>query len=179
MKVCNKCGVELTLGENWLKSCAKNHDNICRNCKNKRLRKHYQNRKVEYKIKHAEYRKKHRKHILEQVKGYGHTLSGKYTTYKSSAKKRNHKFEFSLFDFATLILKPCYYCGKKDGIYNGIDRLDNNKGYVKGNCVSCCKSCNYAKRNYPLEEFKENTDRRFLHTLLKPFENIKEPLNIV
>jgi hypothetical protein len=30
-------------------------------------------------------------------------------------------------------------------IYNGIDRLNKNKGYIIQNCVSCCKICNRAK----------------------------------
>ena len=34
MKNCNKCGVELVVGGNWLESCAKNYANICRTCNN-------------------------------------------------------------------------------------------------------------------------------------------------
>jgi len=37
---------------------------------------------------------------------------------------------------------------------NGIDRQDNAKGYIPGNCVSCCRICNYAKHALTLEEFK-------------------------
>jgi hypothetical protein len=28
-------------------------------------------------------------------------------------------------------------------VYNGIDRVDNNKQYIKENLVSCCKKCNF------------------------------------
>jgi hypothetical protein len=51
----------------------------------------------------------------------------------------------------------CWYCGEpprskrvKKGwtyLYNGIDRIDNNKGYVPGNSISCCKYCNRAKND--------------------------------
>lgn len=44
---------------------------------------------------------------------------------------------------AKFFVNPCFYCGKpsdqtkyKEG--SGIDRIDNSKGYIEGNCVSCC-----------------------------------------
>ena len=38
---------------------------------------------------------------------------------------------------------------------NGLDRVDNNKGYTIDNVVPCCKRCNYAKNNQTPREFKE------------------------
>lgn len=38
-------------------------------------------------------------------------------------------------------------------IYNGIDRIDNAKGYTIENSVTCCKRCNFAKRNMSYDEF--------------------------
>jgi hypothetical protein len=38
-------------------------------------------------------------------------------------------------------------------IYNGIDRVDNTRGYSIDNCVACCKQCNWAKRELPQQEF--------------------------
>jgi len=35
-RVCNKCGVELTTGDNWLSSCSKKHDYICKTCLTRR-----------------------------------------------------------------------------------------------------------------------------------------------
>lgn len=37
--------------------------------------------------------------------------------------------------------------------YNGIDRVDNNKGYTITNSVPCCKDCNFAKRDMTHDEF--------------------------
>ena len=37
--------------------------------------------------------------------------------------------------------------------YNGIDRMDNNSSYTKDNCVSCCKTCNYAKKDMDFADF--------------------------
>jgi hypothetical protein len=31
--------------------------------------------------------------------------------------------------------------------YNGIDRVDNEKGYLVENCVPCCFTCNSLKKS--------------------------------
>ena len=49
--------------------------------------------------------------------------------------------------------RMCSNCGSGDFVYNGLDRVDNEKGYTIDNVVPCCKHCNYAKRNRSVEEF--------------------------
>lgn len=80
-----------------------------------------------------------------------------YAAYKKSAKIRGYEFALSKDEFRDIITKPCIYCGesltqekkKKDMNgsfkYTGIDRYDNSKGYVHGNCVPCCQKCNRIK----------------------------------
>ena len=46
---------------------------------------------------------------------------------------------------------PCFYCD--DDAELGIDRIDNNIGYVLDNYCSCCISCNVAKGEMTQEEF--------------------------
>jgi hypothetical protein len=46
---------------------------------------------------------------------------------------------------------------------NGIDRMDNTKGYVLGNIVSCCTECNYVKRDKPFGEWMQWLDRVVEH----------------
>jgi len=38
-------------------------------------------------------------------------------------------------------------------LYSGVDRVDNNQGYVLRNCVPCCKWCNLAKNNTDVHSF--------------------------
>jgi hypothetical protein len=69
-----------------------------------------------------------------------------------------------------LIFSPCHWCGadpevpkrklgyKRKTLHiplpvNGIDRLDNDQGYVPGNCVPCCKECNGMKSTRSAETF--------------------------
>ena len=38
-------------------------------------------------------------------------------------------------------------------LWNGIDCIDSSKGYVEGNVVPCCKSCNEMKSSKSSEDF--------------------------
>lgn len=88
-----------------------------------------------------------------------------YNSYKTGSKARKLQFELSIEEFERLTSLNCYYCGVNPSnirkseygngefIYNGIDRVDNNKGYVIGNCVPCCYVCNFMKRALSLEIF--------------------------
>jgi hypothetical protein len=85
--------------------------------------------------------------------------------YKNGAKSRCLAFELPNEEVYLLFSQNCFYCGtepsnvrrrKKGGSefrYNGIDRVDNAKGYTSGNVVSCCKSCNIAKHAMPAQDF--------------------------
>jgi hypothetical protein len=98
--------------------------------------------------------------------------------YKMNAKKRGHEFSLSNEELDVLFAGNCFYCGvppkqiappstKTDGsvcesggfTHNGIDRVDNQKGYIAGNVVSCCFNCNRAKMAMPIDEFVEWVDR--------------------
>ena len=89
--------------------------------------------------------------------------------YRTAAKRRNLSFELDLSTFKQLCKQDCHYCGaapaedktvynmhKKrypDALFriiyrNGIDRVDNSKGYVFSNCAACCSTCNLAKRKH-------------------------------
>ena len=81
-----------------------------------------------------------------------------YRSYKNGAKRRSLEFAISKRYIKHLTKQNCYYCNSKpsmikskfdlngDYIYNGIDRVDNSKGYIEDNVVSCCKICNEWKR---------------------------------
>lgn len=52
-------------------------------------------------------------------------------------------------------------------VYNGIDRLDNTKGYTKKNSVSCCKQCNFLKADYSSKEFLSIIKNIYEHKIKK------------
>lgn len=91
-------------------------------------------------------------------------------TYKSLAKKRGYDFSLDFETFQSLTKQNCFYCGKEPSqvlkpreygtqepyIYNGVDRVDNTKGYNVNNTVPCCGMCNSFKSNYSKEQFIEH-----------------------
>lgn len=113
--------------------------------------------------------------------------------FNSSIRKRSKKigleYNISIEYFTELINKSCHYCGiehsnslkdrlwssRKGGkkynyvvsdyvlVFNGIDRIDSDKGYITGNVVPCCKYCNSAKNIMSDFEFKNFISRIYNH----------------
>lgn len=66
-----------------------------------------------------------------------------YRVKHGSAKTRGLTFELSFEQFSALVNSNCFYCGRAPR--NGVDRVDNAKGYLPNNCVPSCHSCNVRK----------------------------------
>jgi len=85
--------------------------------------------------------------------------------YRNSAKKRELSFELTEEQFRDLTKQNCWYCGAKPTqqmihnsvkdfyLYNGIDRIDNSKGYTLANSLPCCGRCNRMKSSLSAEDF--------------------------
>jgi len=83
--------------------------------------------------------------------------------YREGAFGRGLVWRLTWREFVRLIRQPCYYCGappkqlvRYGGVRylrNGLDRVDNTRGYLPDNVVPCCTQCNYAKRKRSLREF--------------------------
>jgi hypothetical protein len=87
---------------------------------------------------------------------------GRYTVYKNSAKASGRVFTLSKELFYNLLESDCYYCGDSPSgkaECNGIDRVDNSRGYEEDNVVPCCSICNTAKSTLPLDEWIRWTGR--------------------
>jgi hypothetical protein len=93
------------------------------------------------------------------------TINRVYRNYKNNAKNRKIEFDIEKDFFINMTKQDCFYCGESpnnmaksncnngDYIYNGIDRLDSSKGYIKTNVVTCCKQCNFSKNIMSKEEY--------------------------
>lgn len=100
----------------------------------------------------AKYYIENKESKLAYEKLYKQTASGRFCTYKSSAKERNLEFSITLEQFAEFWNKPCGYCGEEIETI-GIDRIDNVKGYTLENIISCCETCNRMKLAMTQEQF--------------------------
>lgn len=169
---CKECGVELHGLKKMFcsRKCKDDYKNKHRTPEQKERYKTH-NREM-YKLKReerlkqkAEYYQENREEIIrkntkyktehpEADKRYGRTLKGRYRDYKNGANCRGHEFKLTIEDFEKLWNKNCYYCGDLiDGI--GIDRVDNNVGYLVGNVVPCCPVCNKMKLTLRSSDFTE------------------------
>lgn len=104
-------------------------------------------------------------------------LGSVYQYYKRNAKRRGLVFDLTRAEFIGISQQPCDYCGTIGSMskdrpsgevsYNGIDRVDNDSGYVLRNVVSCCKNCNTAKGAMTTDEFKQWISIVYEHLNLK------------
>ena len=102
-----------------------------------------------------------------------------FSAYKRSARVRGHSFQLSQELFRKLTQQVCHYCGQAPSkvhkpshcngmyVYNGIDRVDNSKGYVRGNVVACCVVCNRWKQARSQEKFLEQVKKIYEHSVME------------
>lgn len=107
------------------------------------------------------------------------TLSAKkrlYKLYVNSATQRSLAFELTFEKFIELTQLKCFYCELKPSqvckssqtssyVYNGLDRKNNQIGYLLTNIVPCCKFCNQAKSKLSIEEFFDNIERVYKYQI--------------
>ena len=104
-----------------------------------------------------------------------------FLSYKKRAQYSGLDFKLEKERFVQIVSLDCHYCGdapanqrrsraqnRKKLFYSGIDRVDNNQGYIEGNVVPCCKTCNYMKSN--------NTIDQFISHVQKVTEHVKKRL---
>jgi len=101
----------------------------------------------------------------------------------------------SFEQFKYVVCTPCAYCGavfskeireresksKSKNKHNeritnkalsisGIDRVDSSKGYIEGNVIPCCITCNRGKMDMPRVEYAEHLKRLVSYRLSKMTE---------
>jgi len=106
---------------------------------------------------------KHKTHIERvcidcrriQSKSRSRSRHGRYASSMHIAKRRSLEWNLSIEEYYDLLSSnKCHYCDdplQETG--TGLDRIDNNKGYILGNVIPCCSSCNITRfDNYSYEE---------------------------
>lgn len=168
MKVCNNrdCKKRILFIDEFIDDNCREWDN-CNECrKNQRIydiRCKSKIRENPEKIKRInKLQRERRKNSPEQYKQYYKNrrinVKDLFNSYKLTAKNKNIEFNITLDLFMKLILDDCDYCGEEcigdtENGLNGIDRVDNNIGYIEENVVSCCSICNMMKCNTNIDDF--------------------------
>jgi len=87
-------------------------------------------------------------------KVYIHKIPVHYIYLKRvTQERRNIEFTLTKEEYEDLIYKPCYLCGFKNIVGNGLDRQDTSKGYSIDNVLPCCSTCNMMKAFYNKDDF--------------------------
>lgn len=109
---------------------------------------------------------------IDPADGTWHYL---YLQYKKMANERDLEFSLTEDECREMFTTNCYYCGSaprktvgrhrkstdmrlREGskvTYNGIDRVNTDRGYTVDNTVTCCYKCNFAKHTQSVSEFRE------------------------
>ena len=135
MKVCKKCNKEKELSEfSKNKLSSDGHIDKCKQC----FKEYYHSNKILFTKKRLQERE-----------------SRLIYHYKADDRKKGLVCELtSEWMKENITSKPCIYCGEIENI--GCDRIDNNIGHTKDNCVPSCIDCNLARGNrFNLREMME------------------------
>lgn len=104
-----------------------------------------------------------------------------YNQYRHSAKSKDIEFTINKDEFRKITSMNCHYCdnppnmvrkyrGYGKYLHNGIDRKNNDIGYILENCLPCCAMCNYLKRDHQYILFVNH-----IHKMSENLKNEKNP----
>lgn len=99
-----------------------------------------------------------------------------YFAQRLYAKRRSIEWGLDIKTWYRLVKSDCYLCGDKPKnrykvnhrgreihgmsfIYQGIDRINNSRGYLIDNVAPCCASCNYMKRSQTLSGLAKKIEK--------------------
>lgn len=169
MKECTKCKCEKEITDfHVFKGNKDGYSNLCKLCKKEYDLKYRKSEKVKNYYKSEEYKLKKIEYINSNY------LERKIHNIKSKIKFTNRNLEFSItvedleiVEFCPLLnIKLDYSVGNGRKNWNSvsIDRIDNSKGYIKGNVWIISKLANTMKNCASIDQlitFSENTLKIF------------------
>lgn len=129
--------------------------------KNERARKWRKDNPEKYKQHQKKYRDAHPQQLLQRVKNWRYKNPEKAMLQRVRARARRKQYEFNLEISDILIPSICPILGLSiDKIVTGtprndspsLDRIDNTKGYIKGNVMVISHKANVMKLNATPEE---------------------------
>lgn len=168
-KICENAGIDLPIIAFYRdKSKVSGFSSWCIKCK-----KAY-NQRPDRKAYNTKWAKSHRIHLrsYDSTRYYSkrreQLKSAKYRhlQYKARARRSNFLFELTLDQFAQLTAQKCTWCGEYSAgkEFCGLDRIDNNLGYIVENVRPFCEMCNKIKlahsEDFVIEHLKKILSRR-------------------
>ena len=104
---------------------------------------------VSNKVKARVYRSRHPEKVQKTNYIQNRRPQNRWRSLRGTALRRGLEFNLPLEEFCEIIKNSCHYCESPlPETGGGIDRRDNSKGYISGNCLPCCLICNMTKGKY-------------------------------
>lgn len=118
-------------------------------------RRRYNAHTTAYRKRRAAADPEYKERIADKIRAWKTNNAARYhaQTLRHKAKRRGLEWTLPEGLALDLVTDNCFYCGAAPKPTNGIDRVDNSKGYVENNVVTSCRSCNVAKLDRPLDGF--------------------------
>ena len=96
-------------------------------------------------------------------KKYRYGLTTRFARQRHQAGQRGILWNLDHEDVRDLYDTPCHYCGGEVEQRLGLDRVDNDKGYIPDNVVQCCWTCNQMKSSRSVGEWTAHMRRVLEH----------------
>lgn len=81
----------------------------------------------------------------------------RFNRLESKCRRKGYELNLDLETYTNLLNKGCHYCGynlsKETGC--GLDRIENDKGYIINNIIPCCGKCNQIRNVHLTKEEME------------------------
>jgi hypothetical protein len=168
VRMCIKCRDIKSVGEHFLvKTGRKDAENVCKACysigyggsKTYRTKRRAEDLHGYLKRNASalrDWRERNSEHSKDYSKRYNKSAQCKWSYYLGRAKDKGVYIDLAhKQEIMNLFLASCSYCARPtdDSFINGLDRIDNTKGYAIDNIVGCCPSCNIMKGTMSVEDF--------------------------
>jgi hypothetical protein len=149
-KICIDCKIEKSEEEYYEYKRYKK----CKECVRKRNRAWNEANKDLVKVKNKRWQEENKELSKELKRSWYKRNKGRiktkqlqsksrYSRLTSQARTRKLEMKIPFEVYETIITVPCYYCKIPNiGTGGGLDRIDNDKGYLVDNVLSCCGDCN-------------------------------------
>ena len=152
-KTCTHCKRDLLWAEFYFDSATDRFTSWCKRCRAEARRRYYENNKGEI-VARARQRYIEKGRREKQLLRAKEPIKHSWSETKGNARRRNLEFSLPRALFDDLVTDNCFYCGAAPEPVNGIDRVDNARGYVEDNVVTACRWCNRAKDVRSRSEFE-------------------------
>jgi hypothetical protein len=168
-KTCSRCQTSKNLDNYYKHKLGKfGVRSECQTCCKILKQEYLKNNKEKANKSSRDYNNRNKDRLYALQKEYKKTPKGRFNELIKGAKKRNLPVEITFEDYSILIKQNCYYCNSnlpKTG--SCVDRIENSKGYLNGNCVACCPNCNRAKMSLSLENFTNHIEKIYINFIQK------------